>query len=158
MASYVPEGLPKAKLGAADAVVPPAAAPELAVPAPPNSEGFAVPPAPPAGPNEKGVEAGCDAPAVVGVLPKSGLLGAGVVVAPPNSEFPPAAPAPPKREGAAAGVLVPEDVLLLAAPNRFEVPELAAAPNRGLFGVLVLLLLPKLKAMVLESTASPGTR
>jgi hypothetical protein len=145
---YAPAGLPKEKPPVA-AGAPAVVAPELAVaPAPPKSEGFAAPPASPAGLNEKGLDAGCDAPAVACVFPKSGLDAAGVVDAPPNSVLPPV-PAAPKRDGAAAGVLVPADVVLFAPPKRLDVPELAAPPpNSDLFGVLLLLLLLKLKAIV----------
>lgn len=151
---YVPAGLPKEKPEVAAGAGP--VVPELAAaPAPPKSEGFAAPPASPPGLNEKGLDDGCDAPAVACVLPKSGLDAAGVVDAPPNSEDPPEA-APPKRDGAAAGVLVPADVVLFAPPKRFDVPELAAPlPNSGLLGVL-LLLFPKLKAMVGESVYDVG--
>ena len=138
--------MPKEKLGDDVAVVPPVAAPELAVaPIPPKSEGFAALPPSPAGLNPKGLDAGCDAPAVACAPPKSGLDAAGVVDAAPNSELPPAAP--PKRDEVAAGVLVPDDVF--APPKRLEVPELGAPPppKSGLFGVL-LLLFPKLKDMV----------
>lgn len=155
IALYAPAGLPKEKLGVDVAVVPPVAAPELAgVPIPPKSEGFAALPASPVGLNPNGLDAGCDAPAVACVPPKSGLDVAGVVDAAPNSELPPAAP--PKRDEVAAGVLVPDDALLFALPKRFEVPELAAPPpNRGLFGVL-LPLFPKLKAMTAGSVNTGG--
>jgi hypothetical protein len=152
---HVPAGLPNEKDGAA-AVVPPVEEPELApTEAAPKSEGFAAAPlSPPVFPNMKPPEAGCDAPDVACALPKSGgLLAAGVVDAAPNSVAPELAAPLPKRGGAAPGVLEPE-FALFAPPNRFVLPGVAAPPKRGLFGVL-LLLVPKLNAMVREPTASP---
>lgn len=151
----VPAGLPKANDGVVP-VLPPVAAPKLPVAPPPNNDGFAAPPAsPPAFWNEKPPDAGGCAPDVACVFPKRlGLLAAGVLDPPPN-RFPPelAAP-PPKRDGAPAGVLVPAFVLF-ALPKRLDVPGVAAAPpNRGLFGVLLLLLVPKLNAMVREFPAA----
>jgi hypothetical protein len=156
---HSPAGLPNENDGAA-VVVPPVDEPEVPpTDAAPKSEGFAAPPlSPPVFPNENAPEAGCDAPDVVCALPKSGgLLAAGVVDAAPNSEAPELAAPLPKRGGAAPGVLEPEFALfaLFVLPNKFEVPGVAAPPNRGLFGVL-LLLVPKLNAMVREPAASPS--
>lgn len=157
---YVPAGLPKENEGAAVAGVPPvkeAGLPPAA--AAPKSEGFAAPPVSPPGLKEKPPDAGCDAPGVACALPKMpGLLAAGVLDAPPNSVDPELAAPPPKREEVAPGVLEPEfaALLLLAPPKRFE-PGVAAPPNKGLFGVL-LLLLPKVKAMMGGYAASPGSQ
>ena len=154
--TYLPAGLPNAKEGA---VVPPVVAPEVPpAPAPPNSEGFAAPASPPVFPNEKPPEAGCDAPGVACGFPnRLGLAAAGVLEPPPKSADPEPVVPPPNREGAAAGVLEPEFALVFAPPKRLDVPGVAAPPNRGLFGVLLLLLLlPKLKDMVRELAGVPG--
>lgn len=152
----VPAGLPNANDGAV-VVVPPNDAPELPVTAPPKGDGFAAPPAsPPVFPNEKPLDADCNAPDVVCAFPKMlGLLASGVLDPPPN-RLPPELGAPlPKRGGAAPGVLEPGFVLF-APPKRFDVLGVAAPPNKGLFGVLLLLLLagPKLNAIMRGWSAS----
>lgn len=78
------------------------------------------------------------------------MLEAGVVdeEPPPNKFEPPVAP--PPKIGFAPGVLEPEFVVLLVAPNRLGVdpPEVLPAPNRGC--CLGVLLPPKLNPDILS--------
>lgn len=142
------DGLPKPKEGEG-AAAPPAA---LAVPEPtvPNKDGLA-------------------ALLLVWLklLPKGDAVELGVAAPPPPKRPPgllapaafdpkrlevPAVDAPPKSDGPLLGVL---DVLFVAfaVPNSEgvePVEALLAAPNKGLFGVLLLLCCPKLKAMLCD--------
>lgn len=132
--------MPKPKEGAGDEdVAPPAGAPN-----PPKTDaGFA---ASPAGllrllPNRLDV----DAPVVAPPPPNSppGLL-AGVLEAPPPKMLDVLVVAPPPNRPGPAGVFVPVLPALAASKRDGAVPPevLLAAPNNGLFGVLLLLCCP----------------
>lgn len=154
--------LPNEKDGVDAVVVPPVDAPvDAVVPAPPKSDGLALPPlAPvPAVANEKGLEAGCEDPDVVWFPPKSppaGLFVAVLLDALPKSvDVPELEPAPKSVE--LADVLEPEFAVLVAPPKRDGVAAELAAPNRGLFGVLLPLpLFEKLNDIVCESMCLLG--
>lgn len=118
----------------------------FAVPAPPNSDGFAA-----------------SSPGLLRVLPKAGaapppppkpppkilpvLFPAGVLLAPPPKTFDvPVFEPPPKSVLPLPGVLAPVLAVLLVVPNRDGLEELVTAPNSGLESLFCC---PKLKPDIL---------